>query len=198
MPLTVGIGRGASRDGAGPGCNQFPAACPTRWPRRLTMRLVGAERASDDWLVLTDEPLDAETAMAWVARPDCGAIVLFSGTVRNHADGRTGVTELTYEAYEEHVVPRLASIAAQARERWPVLGRVVAWHRTGALTVGECSVLVVVSAPHRAEAFDAAEWIIDVLKASVPIWKQETWEGGRDWGTGASAVSEGIGGGRKP
>jgi len=146
--------------------------------------------ADDDWLVLTDAPLSAGDALAWAVRPDCGGVVLFSGTVRDHAEGRTGVTELTYEAYEEQVVPKLAELAAEARRRWPVLGRIVAWHRTGTLALGESSVLVVVSAPHRGEAFAAAEWIIDTLKATVPIWKQETWEGGQDWGTGAKAVRE--------
>lgn len=160
---------------------------PTLVTRRFSMRPV---HAGDDWLVLTEAPLSAGEALAWVVRPDCGAVVLFSGTVRDHADGRTGVSALTYEAYEEHVVPRLGEIAAEARRRWPVLGRIVAWHRTGTLALGECSVLVVVSAPHRGEAFDAAEWIIDTLKATVPIWKQETWEGGQDWGTGATAVTE--------
>jgi molybdopterin synthase catalytic subunit len=147
-------------------------------------------RAGDDWLVLTEDPLEAGDALAWAVRPECGGVVLFSGTVRDHAEGRSGVSELTYEAYEEHVVPRLAAIAAEARRRWPELGRIAAWHRTGTLAVGECSVLVVVSAPHRREAFAAAEWVIDTLKETVPIWKQEQWEGGSDWGTGASTVAE--------
>ena len=73
-------------------------------------------------------------------RPDCGAVVLFSGTVRDHAEGRDGVEHLTYEAYEEAVVPRLAAIAAEARQRWPMIGRLALLHRTGRLELGESSV----------------------------------------------------------
>ena len=142
----------------------------------------------DDWLALTSEPLPVADAYEWAVRPGCGAVVLFSGTVRDHADGRPGVSLLEYEAYEEQVVPKLADIAAEARRRWPVLGRVALLHRVGPLEVGESSVLVVASAPHRPEAFEAARFGIDTLKATVPIWKRETWEGGVDWGTCAHDV----------
>ena len=100
------------------------------------------------------------------------------------------MTELEYEAYEDEVGPRLAAIAADARRRWPVLGRVALLHRVGCLTVGETSVVVVVSAPHRPEAFDAARFCIDTLKSTVPIWKRETWEGGSDWATCSHPVGE--------
>ena len=133
----------------------------------------------DDWLALTDAPLPVESAAAWARRPSCGAVVLFSGTVRDHAEGRPGVSSLEYEAYEEEVVPRLAAIAAEARARWPVLGGVVLLHRTGSLGVGETSVVVVVSAPHRPEAFSAARFCIDTLKATVPIWKKEFYADGQ-------------------
>ena len=129
--------------------------------------------------------------MAWAGLPSCGAVVLFNGTVRDHAEGRPGVSSLEYEAYEEEVVPRLAAIAAEARARWPVLGRVALLHRTGALVVRETSVVVAASAPHRPEAFSAARFCIDTLKATVPIWKRETWEGGTDWGTRSHPV-EGV------
>ncbi|MBV8296138.1 MAG: molybdenum cofactor biosynthesis protein MoaE [Acidimicrobiia bacterium] len=144
------------------------------------MRLV-PPRTDDDWVGLTAEPLPVGRAVAWAERADCGAVVLFTGTVRDHAPGRLGVTALEYEAYEEEVCPRLAAIVAEARRRWPALGRVAALHRVGAVDVGETSVLVTVSAPHRAEAFDAARFCIDTLKATVPIWKRETWAGGSDW-----------------
>ncbi|MEX2626430.1 MAG: molybdenum cofactor biosynthesis protein MoaE [Ilumatobacteraceae bacterium] len=139
----------------------------------------------DDWLGLTELVLPVGEAYEWAVRPDCGAVVLFSGTVRDHADGREGVTELTYEAYETQVVPRLRELAAETRVRWPTLGRLVLLHRTGRLEPGESSVIVVASAPHRAEAFEAARFAIDALKASVPIWKHEVWADGADWGTGA-------------
>jgi molybdopterin synthase catalytic subunit len=144
----------------------------------------------EDWLALTADPLPVEEALAWATRPDCGAVVVFCGTVRDHAEGRGNVTGLEYEAYDAQVVPRLASIAAESRDRWPMLGRLALLHRTGPLEVGETSVVVVASAPHRGDAFDAARFAIDTLKATVPIWKRETWEGGSDWATGAQPVAE--------
>ena len=86
------------------------------------------------------------------------------------------------------MVPRLDAIVAEARARWD-LGRVALLHRIGRLVVTECSVVVVVSAAHRAEAFDAARFCIETLKSTVPIWKSETWEGGVDWGTNAEEVT---------
>lgn len=142
----------------------------------------------DDWLGLFAEPLPVEAALSWVPLPRCGAVVSFSGTVRDHAEGRPGVVALDYEAYDEEVVPRLAAIAAEARTRWPTLGRLALLHRVGRLAVGDCSVVVVVSAPHRAEAFEAGRFAIDTLKSSVPIWKRETWAEGADWGTGAHDI----------
>ena len=88
---------------------------------------------------------------------------------------------LEYEAYEEHVVPRLADVACAARSRWPEIGRLVLLHRVGRLEVGEVAVVVAASTPHRAEAFAAAQFCIDTLKQTVPIWKHETWAGGSGW-----------------
>jgi molybdopterin synthase catalytic subunit len=144
----------------------------------------------EDWVGLGSDPLPVATALEWAVRPDCGAVVSFSGMVRDHAEGRAGVTSLEYEAYEEEVERRLAAVAAEARRRWPVLGRVALLHRSGRMVVGETSVVVVVSAPHREEAFAAARWCIDTLKVSVPIWKRETWAGGEDWSTCAHPVVE--------
>lgn len=144
----------------------------------------------DDWIGLSDEPLPLQEALAWTVRPHCGAQVLFSGTVRDHAEGRVGVSELEYEAYTEQVLPRLARIAGEARSRWPTLGRLVLLHRVGVLSLGSCSVVVVASAPHRDEAFAAARFGIDTLKATVPIWKRETWQDGSDWGLCAQDVAE--------
>ena len=146
--------------------------------------------AGDDWIALTDQPLPIDAAYQWSVRADCGAVVLFSGTVRDHAEGRPGVTALEYEAYAEQVEPRLAAIADETRRRWPTVGRLVLIHRIGALDLGESSVIVVASSPHREEAFVAARFGIDTLKATVPIWKRETWEGGVDWGTCAHDVAE--------
>lgn len=145
---------------------------------------------TDTWVALTAERLPAVAAHDWAIRPDCGSVVLFTGTVRDHADGRAGVSLLTYEAYAEQVEPKLSEIAAVARERWPELGRVGLLHRIGELAVTELAVVVVVSAPHRGEAFEAARWCIDTLKATVPIWKKERWDGGDDWGLAATDLSE--------
>ena len=146
--------------------------------------------ASDTWVRLTDEPLAVGVLHDWVVRPHCGAVVVFTGTVRDHADGRPGVSSLEYEAWVEEVEPRLAALAEEARRRWPVLGRVALHHRTGALVPGEPSGVVAVSTPHRAQAFEAARWCIDRLKASIPIWKRETWDGGEDWGLDATEIED--------
>jgi molybdopterin synthase catalytic subunit len=148
-----------------------------------------------DWVALTSEELLVGVAYDWAVRPDCGAVVLFSGTVRDHAEDRAGVTRLAYEAYEEHVVARLERIAAEIRRRWPVVGRVVLWHRVGELALGESSVVVAVSSPHRSEAFEAARFGIDTLKATAPIWKKEFWgdesrSGEQGWALAARDVSE--------
>lgn len=143
-----------------------------------------------DWLGLTEAVLPVGTAADWAVMPSCGAVVLFSGTARDHAPGREGVEQLEYEAYEEHVVPRLADIAANMRETWPTLGRVVLLHRIGLVPVGESSVIVVASSPHRPEAFAAARYGIDTLKSSVPIWKRERWKDGESWGLEAQHISD--------
>lgn len=137
--------------------------------------------AGADWLACTSSVLDAGAAAAWVVRPDCGAVVTFTGTVRDHAGPRTGIELLEYEAYEEHVVPALERVAAGVRERVERVGRLVLWHRVGPLAVTDVAVVVAVSTPHREGAFHAARWAIDELKATAPIWKREHWPGGAEW-----------------
>jgi molybdopterin synthase catalytic subunit len=144
----------------------------------------------DEWFGLADSELPIGAAYEWAVRPSCGAVVLFSGTIRDHAEGRSGVEHLTYEAYEERVVPRFAEIGAEVRRRWPDTGRIALLHRLGRIEIGESSVIAVVSAPHRAEAFEAARFAIDALKESAPIWKHEVWADGADWGTGAHDVRD--------
>ncbi|MCP3936247.1 MAG: molybdenum cofactor biosynthesis protein MoaE [Actinomycetia bacterium] len=146
--------------------------------------------SGDTWLELTTSILDVGPAHDWAVRDDCGAVVVFSGTVRDHAEHRTGVSLLEYEAYESQVVPKLSAIADAMRDRWPDLARIVLWHRVGPLKPSEVSVVVVVSSPHRPEAFEAARFGIDVLKATVPIWKRETWDGGVDWGLCANEIED--------
>lgn len=154
------------------------------------VEILAPPSAGDDWLAVTSRPLPVAAAYEWAVLPRCGAVVLFAGTVRDHAEGRPGVSSLEYEAFEEQAVPRLAAIAREARTRWPALGRLVLLHRTGPLGLGECSVVVVASAPHRPEAFAAARFGIDAIKATVPIWKRETWEGGSDWSLDARELAE--------
>jgi molybdopterin synthase catalytic subunit len=137
--------------------------------------------AEGDWIAVGHGVLPVDGATRWATLPQCGGVVTFCGTVRDHSDGRPGVTSLEYEAYEEQVVPRLCEVAVAARSKWPEIGRLVLLHRVGSLEVGEVSVVVVASTPHRAEAFASAEFCIDTLKHTAPIWKLEHWAGGADW-----------------
>ena len=144
--------------------------------------------ATPNWVALTPDPLPVTEVMAWATTPVSGAVVTFLGVVRDHSDGRPGVTGLTYEAYEEEAGRRLGEVAQELRRRWPEVDRVALLHRTGALTLSEASVAVVISSPHRPDAFDAARYAIDTLKETVPVWKQEHWVGGDDWGQSAHDV----------
>lgn len=155
-----------------------------------TIRSVTPPDDGNNWIGLTDQELPVAAAYEWSVLPSCGAVVLFSGTVRDHAEGRSDVQHLTYEAYEQQVEPVFASIVTELRSRWPETGRVVLLHRTGQLGLEESSVIAVVSAPHRPEAFEAARYAIDALKASAPIWKHEVWADGADWGTGAHSAAD--------
>jgi len=151
-------------------------------------REVPAADHGDNWVAITSDALDVGRAYDWALQPSCGAVVVFSGTVRDHADGRDNVTHLTYEAYEDKAIVRMAEIIDEARPKWPTVVRVAMLHRVGRLTLGESSVLVVVSSPHRPEAFEAGRFCIDTLKVAVPIWKQEEWSEVSDWGTGAHDI----------
>jgi len=142
----------------------------------------------EDWLELTSEPLPSDRALAWVERPSCGAVACFVGTVRDHAEGHTGGRAIDYEAYGDQVLPRFQAITAAARQSWPDLGGVVVWHRIGHIELGAASVVVAVSSPHRGEAFEACRYLIDTLKATAPIWKHETWDGGTDWSLAARPI----------
>jgi molybdopterin synthase catalytic subunit len=143
---------------------------------------------SDDWLGVTVDPLPVAEASAWAVVPSCGGVVTFTGTVRDHAEGRDDVVGLTYEAYEEHAERALQEVAAEVRRRHPGVGRLAVIHRLGPLQLCDAAVVVVASAPHRDEAFAAARLAIDATKASVPIWKQEAWADRTAWGTGAQVL----------
>jgi molybdopterin synthase catalytic subunit len=129
---------------------------------------------------LTHNPIDTQTALTQVQSTQAGAVVLFLGTAREFTLGRQTIG-LMYEGYVEMAERKLAELESQARERWPVIECVLI-HRLGAVELGEASVLVAVSTPHRRDAFEAAEWLMDTIKREVPIWKQEHWADGTiDW-----------------
>ncbi len=138
------------------------------------------ESERPDLIAVGSEPIDPGAVVAAVSDPRCGAVVLFLGTVRNHSEGIEGVTHLEYEAYGGVVEAKIAEVVAETRVRWPV-ERLAAVHRVGELRLGEISVAVAASAPHRGEAFDAGRYLIDELKARAPIWKKEHWPGGSEW-----------------
>ncbi len=130
------------------------------------------------------EPIDPGPLFAEVARPDSGATVVFTGSVRDHSPGKTDVSHLEYEVYAEMVVPKIEEIVKEATSKWPVLGGVVE-HREGTVPVGEVSVAVAISCAHRSDAFEAARFVIDELKERAPIWKKEHWPGGAEWSRGS-------------
>jgi molybdopterin synthase catalytic subunit len=131
-------------------------------------------------ICITDQPIDTQALLQRAASPAAGAIVLFLGTTRELTDGRQTVA-LDYEAYRAMAEQKLAELEAEARSRWPLVECLIV-HRLGHVSAGEASVAIVVSAPHRREAFDAGEWLIDTLKRDVPIWKCEQWaDGTTEW-----------------
>ena len=135
-------------------------------------------------VTVSDDPIDTGALLAEVGRADSGATVLFLGTVRDHSQGKEGVTHLDYEVYPEMVESQIAKIAEEALGKWDVLS-VVVEHRSGVVVTGEASVAVAVSSEHRADAFEAARYLIDELKRRAPIWKKEHWPGGAEWSRGS-------------
>jgi molybdopterin synthase catalytic subunit len=131
-------------------------------------------------VVLTPDPIDLAGLLARVQRPESGAVVLFIGTTRELTEGRKTLT-LSYEAYEEMATREIACLVKSAQERWSLVACEVI-HRLGEVPLAEASVAVVASAPHRGAAFEAARWLIDSLKLTVPIWKKEHWaDGSAEW-----------------
>jgi molybdopterin synthase catalytic subunit len=120
---------------------------------------------------LTRDAIDYHALTEAVRSPHCGAVVLFLGTVRD-LTGEHVTAFLEYEAYAAMAEKKLGEIETEVRRRWPV-GEIAIVHRLGRLEVGEISVAVAVSSPHRGEAFDAGRYAIDTLKELVPIWKKE-------------------------
>lgn len=136
---------------------------------------------------ITEKPIDVQKVIDTATSLGAGAVNVFIGTVRNTAHGKN-VVWLEYEAYESMAVAEIRKIIDEASHRWPLLGWAVS-HRVGTLKPAEVSVVVAVSAPHRRESFEACQFIIDSLKAKVPIWKKEVFEDGEEW---VSARPEGV------
>src|SRR5262245_11652296 len=129
---------------------------------------------------LTTQPIDTAAVLAQVASHDAGAVVLFIGTTREFTHGRR-TTSLDYECYPEMAEKKLAELESEARRRWPLTGCSIV-HRLGHLELGEASIAIAVSSPHRAAAFAAGQWLIDTIKEVVPIWKCENWaDGSKEW-----------------
>jgi molybdopterin synthase catalytic subunit len=135
--------------------------------------------------LLTRKPIDLLSLSRSVEAPAYGAIVTFTGHVRDNARGNR-VLYLEYEGYEPLAEKQLHKILREAEERWNV--RCAASHRLGRLEIGECSVGLAVAAAHRAEAFEACHWLMDTLKETVPVWKREFFEGGAHWVEGLESV----------
>ncbi len=140
---------------------------------------------------LVRAPIDL--AALTTTTPEDGALALFVGVVRNHNAGRP-VLHLEYEGYEEMALQELGAISAEARRRWPITQiRVV--HRLGRMEIGEASVAVAVTSPHRAQAFEACRFAIDTLKKTVPIWKKEFYADGEVWLEGPADHAPDLAGG---
>jgi len=134
---------------------------------------------------ITTEPLSLDDVAARVSRPNCGAITTFAGVVRGETvtdGGVRGTDFLDYEAYAEMAEQMLATIADEIRQQWPKVEQVSILHRIGRCEIGEASVVIAVSTPHRGDGcFEACRYAIERLKAIVPIWKAENWSDGQVW-----------------
>ena len=131
-------------------------------------------------VLLTDKVIDCDEALRAVGSNAAGAVVMFLGTTREFTGDRQ-TESLDYECYEDMARSELENLKRQAAQRWPIV-RCVLVHRLGHLELGEASVLVAVSTPHRRDAFEAAQWLMDRIKEDVPIWKKENWtDGTTEW-----------------
>jgi len=128
---------------------------------------------------ITRDRLSLEELVKSVESPEAGAIATFIGTARNHSKGRR-VLSLEYEAYPEMARKKLKEIEEEILKKWEVRGVAIS-HRIGKLLIGEASVMIAVSAPHRKDAFAACRFAIDRIKKIVPIWKKEIFEDGERW-----------------
>ena len=137
---------------------------------------------SQDWIELRHDPLPAGDVLAFVTDPDAGGIAVFLGTTRAETSSKgQSLASLDYESYADMARRQMHDLARRAREQWPIR-KLALLHRTGRVEVGEPSVIIAVSSPHRGEAFEACRWLIDTLKSEVAIWKKEVWrDGAQSW-----------------
>jgi molybdopterin synthase catalytic subunit len=137
--------------------------------------------ALQDLVELRGSALDVAGILQWALDAEAGGVALFLGTTRSEKKGTVELTALEYEAYPQMAVTQMKQLAALARSRWP-LRKVAIVHRTGRVAVGEPSVAIAVSAPHRGQAFEACRFLIDSLKKDVAVWKKEVWgDGSATW-----------------
>ncbi len=129
---------------------------------------------------ITTDVLDGQALVDLVGRPEAGAVTLFYGNVRNFSEGRD-VQRLEYEAHESMALKKMREVAADTKRAFPDISEIGVWHRIGTLEIGETSLLVAVSSPHRKESFDACHWAVDRIKEVVPVWKKEHWADGAAW-----------------
>lgn len=127
---------------------------------------------------IVETTIDTEQLLESVKSPLCGGTVLFLGTTRQFTDGRE-TARLSYECYEDMAVKKMNELRDEAMKKWPVENCAIV-HRIGEVGLGEASIAVAVSTPHRVAAFEAAQWLVDTLKKNVPIWKKEHWVDGSD------------------
>jgi molybdopterin synthase catalytic subunit len=139
--------------------------------------------AHDPFIKITEGPIDEAEVLGYVRAPEAGGIDLFIGTTRDNANGKD-VRWLEYTAYEPMALKMMQQIAVDAAKKWQ-LTKIAIVHRTGRVDIGEASVVLAVSAPHRKEAFEACRYAIDTLKKEVPIWKKEFFKDGSVWVDGA-------------
>lgn len=128
---------------------------------------------------LTDSPIDPQALVRQVMRPSDGAYVLFEGVVRNHHEGKS-VQSIFYDAYRPMAEKEIAKIVTAVEGEYPAVA-VAVIHRLGLLQVGDASIAIVCSSPHRGESFAACRALIDRIKETVPIWKKERGPGGEEW-----------------
>jgi len=145
---------------------------------------------TSDWVLVTPDELSPDELAAWATRPNCGAVVTFSGIVRDHSPAREGVIALDYETDTGLAEGRIREVVAEARVKWPSLEAVAIHHRIGRVELSGTTVVVVVSSPHRTDAFEAGQYCIDTLKRSVPMWKREIWEGGSAWSEEGTPIED--------